>query len=73
MHGHLSGVVACIAGDLTRDADNSQWTHERVKIWLEVRGGKLVDVMGASVTHLICNIAAFEANRDKGKWLQIFL
>lgn len=70
MDTHLNGVVACITGDLTHDANDNQWTYENLKRWLELRGGKLVDLMGDSVTHLICSQAAFEARTDKGKWFQ---
>lgn len=72
MDTHLSGVVACISGDLNRDANESHWTNENIKRWLEVRGGKLVDVMSKSVTHLLCSIADYLAKTEKGKWLQSF-
>ncbi|KUI65619.1 hypothetical protein VM1G_00176 [Cytospora mali] len=68
MDKHLAGVRVCVAGDLNIDAGNDQWTDENIKRWLEARGGKFVEVMDDSVTHLLCSTAAFEAKKDKFKY-----
>ncbi|ROW12354.1 hypothetical protein VMCG_00407 [Cytospora schulzeri] len=70
METHLNGVVIYTVGDLTRDAKNGQWSNENTKRWVEARGGKLVDVMSDSVTHLICSIAAYKSEKDDVKLAQ---
>ena len=66
MTSHLKGVVVCVAGDLNHDADDHQWTNENIKRWLELRGGKFVDEMNDSVTHLLCSRAAFKTKEAEG-------
>ncbi|ROW13070.1 hypothetical protein VPNG_05943 [Cytospora leucostoma] len=68
MSVHLHGVVVCIAGDLPTEAGSPQWTDENIKGWLEPRGGKFVDEMDESVTHLLCSKKAFQANSKKVRY-----
>ncbi|KAK7742110.1 anthranilate synthase / indole-3-glycerol phosphate synthase [Cytospora paraplurivora] len=68
MSAHLHGVVVCVVGDLHSEAGDPQWTNENIKGWLEPRGGKFVDEMDESVTHLLCSRKAFEANSKKVRY-----
>ncbi|KAJ0118317.1 hypothetical protein J7T55_009100 [Diaporthe amygdali] len=66
--GHLKGVVVCICGDLRSDKDKNktireQFTDENIKNWLKYRGGKLVEEVNKTTTHLLCSRSAFK-NKD---------
>ncbi|KAK7711335.1 hypothetical protein SLS64_005358 [Diaporthe eres] len=64
MEHHLDGVVVCICGDPRFDRDKNQhirdqFTEENVSRWLKYRGGKLVEEVTKTTTHLICSRAAY--------------
>lgn len=68
MDHHLDGVVVCISGDPRFDKDENkhirnQFTEENVSRWLKYRGGKLVEEVTKTTTHLICSRAAY---KEKG-------
>lgn len=73
MNTHLEGVVVCTVGDLSKDAGHNQWAEENIKRWLGFRGGRFVDEMDDSVTHLLCSRGAWKTKKDKGEFVSSFL
>ncbi|KAK2604856.1 hypothetical protein N8I77_007752 [Diaporthe amygdali] len=68
--GHLEGVVVCICGDLRSDKDKNktireQFTDENIKNWLKYCGGKLVEEVDKTTTHLLCSRSAFKNRNPK--------
>ena len=64
----FEGVTVAIAGEL-----GGQWTDTNVARWVHLRGGKLVQTLEDSVTHLVCSADEFKARGAKGTFSVIYL